>query len=272
MDGCATQARCSSSNDSARSSETSARGIAFASDFDGTLCAEGTWCSFDERDIDAIRAFRARGGLFGISTGRSVGGLIHAINASQAPLALDFIIAATGSYVVDGTGRCILKAEANLTALAQVIDRFGPTYPLVVQGGDHMYTFSAPARDQVHIDSLQDMAGALGVSLRCTSPQDAQEVAAWINTQLGQDLVAYENVRNVDVVGRGSSKGRALRAVKAHVSAEQTAAIGDSYNDLSMLISADTAFTFADAPDVVKARVDKIVSSVSEALAFVQDL
>lgn len=245
-----------------------ASGVAFASDLDGTLCPQGSWSRFDAADVAAIRELQRAGGLFGICTGRSAGGVAHALERGAADVTLDFQIVATGALVLDGAGREVFSCRADPAAVERVVDRYLGRLPLVVQAGDHMCTFGEPTRDQVPIRSVADLGDrVLGVSLAAGSPTGAREVAAWVNAELGDKLVAFENVRNVDVVARGCSKGRAVDVVRRHLGASLVAVIGDSYNDLPMFAAADVALAFADSPREVREKADRLVGSFAEAFA-----
>ena len=73
----------------------------FASDFDGTLYF---YLAEDDRKLPAenvakIRKYQAAGNLFGLCTGRQVGGLTPFITGFVEP---DFYITSTGANLVDG--------------------------------------------------------------------------------------------------------------------------------------------------------------------------
>lgn len=70
----------------------------------------------------------------------------------------------------------------------------------------------------------------------------------------------------MDVVKRGCSKGNAILKLKDVLGLDYVAGIGDSYNDIPMLESADCAFTFVDSPIIVQDKADQLVGSVSEAI------
>ena len=48
-----------------------------------------------------------------------------------------------------------------------------------------------------------------------------------------------------------------------------TCAIGDSYNDQSMLEQTDLSFTFPTSPQVVQNSADRIVENIAQALDYV---
>ena len=80
----------------------------FASDFDGTLYF---YKADDENklpkaNVDKIREYQAAGNLFGLCTGRQVGGLTPFITGFVEP---DFFITSSGSNIVDREFKEIYK-------------------------------------------------------------------------------------------------------------------------------------------------------------------
>lgn len=244
-----------------------------ASDLDGTLYLRGSQGEryFLPGDIAAVRAFQRAGNLFGLCTGRSYGGALKPLHDDAIDLRLDFCIVASGALILDAEGRELVGHRADPAAVQWVLDAF-PGVPSVVQGGDHMYTFGDPFYEQVHIDSLADLGGnVFGISLAPGSPEAAAQIADRINAEAGSALAAYQNVRNVDVVARGVSKGTGIAEARGLLNAAEVAAVGDSYNDLPMLVAADQSFTFASSPEPLQGRVTKVVDSVAEVVAFLVD-
>ena len=76
-----------------------ARGTAFASDLDGTLC-ESDWetrtQTIDPVDIEAVRRYQQEGGLFGVCTGRA---FVAAAEPLEGLLEPDFYIVTTGAQI-----------------------------------------------------------------------------------------------------------------------------------------------------------------------------
>jgi hypothetical protein len=68
----------------------------------------------------------------------------------------------------------------------------------------------------------------------------------------------------VEVLDPGVDKGRALHFVAAHyrVALDATLAVGDSWNDLPLLLAAGTAIAMGSAPPEVRARADAVVGDV----------
>ena len=88
----------------------------FASDFDGTLYF---YLAEDDRKLPAenvakIREYQAAGHLFGLCTGRQVGGLTPFITGFVEP---DFYITSSGANIVDTQFRETLTSKATSVSL-----------------------------------------------------------------------------------------------------------------------------------------------------------
>lgn len=240
--------------------------IAFASDFDNTLYfgAEKSGCRIEDRE--EIRRFQSAGNLFGISTGRSLRGIRHA--AGDIPF--DFYILTSGALVLDGDCQLIAASEVSTERLRQIYERYKADTLSVIHAAGGVYTFAAGNAMQEHIDTFDSLSGmaVYGMSFHVWTPEAAAAMAEQINAWCGGEIRAFQNVANVDIVADGVSKGAALQCVKAHYGVAETAAIGDSYNDIPMLQAAAKSFTFFDSPLQVRLAASHIVGSVSEALTI----
>lgn len=241
---------------------------ALASDFDNTLFFMFQEETYRPGDREAIRAFQAQGGLFGISTGRSLTGVRQATGDN---VAYDFYILANGSLVLDKHLRTLQKKVVPMSLVRSLYDRYGKLENSVIQAGDTVYTFG-PADNpmQTHIDDFEELDGKdiYGISFYTGSEDRAKEMAGDAQQHYGRTIEAYANTVVLDIVGAGCSKGQALETVRQALALERVGAIGDSYNDISMLESADISFTFSYAPQPVQASAGHIVGSVREALTL----
>lgn len=239
-----------------------------ASDFDNTLYFMFEDPKYRPGDREAVRAFRSAGGLFGVSTGRSLQGVRL---AALDDVHFDFYILVSGSLVLDGDGKELYKNTVPMDYVKALYERYGKTSETVIQANDTVYTFDDELHGlQTHIDSFDDLdeADLYGISFYAGSAERAHEMEDEIHAAYGDVLTAYANTTVVDVVGKGCSKGAALEIVRQRLALDCVGAIGDSFNDTSMLQAADVSFTFDYAPQAVQAAADHIVGSVKEALTY----
>jgi len=97
----------------------------------------------------------------------------------------------------------------------------------------------------------------------------AKEITDEINNDYPV-LHAFQNVNAIDIVKRGCSKGQGILKLEVLIS-DETAGIGDSYNDLEMFKVVDYSFTFKTSPQDIQQQTTFVVSSVKEAVAIVKE-
>lgn len=242
--------------------------IGLASDFDNTLYFMFEEEKYRPGDLEAIRAFQAKGGLFGVSTGRSLQGVRK---AALDDVAFDFYILATGSLVLD-KDLCVLdRHTVDIALVKELYERYGEMAEAVIQGDDTVYSFKKDVYGlQTPIQSFADIAQSqiYGISFYAGTAQNAHAITTEIQRLYGTHVTAYENTSVLDVVSRDCSKGTALKTVKKALLLDRLGAIGDSYNDVPMLREGDCSFTFPYAPDSVQQEADHIVTTMAEALTL----
>lgn len=241
--------------------------VAFASDYDGTL-VEGVDRMRPE-DVAAIRRFQQAGGLFGACSGRALNCVLEP--AEKNAFDLDFIVASTGSVIViggkvveshplaDDVARGLVSEfrgeRMGLHALSRFVVNFGPTSP-----------------NQTKVDSLEDFLDGrrneqvYAMSVNFGDEGKAQEAVRRVSGRFGASVMAFQNVGSIDIVPLGCSKGRGLRTARDLLGADLMGGIGDSYNDIPLLLAADVAYTFHTSPLEVRRQADVLVDSVADAV------
>lgn len=240
--------------------------IALASDFDNTLYFHNTEERFYAQDVFEILFFQKRGGIFGICTGRSPDSVFDNIGTFIRP---DFIISVSGALIVDGKGN-VLESHSIAPAVTERICReFEEEAEMVVHAGGHVYCFGeAEYPLQIRIGSFEELPqdAIYGISMRFKDIEAAAEAASLIREKYGAEAAPFQNVNHVDVVAAGCSKGAGAARVRELFGIEKLGGIGDSYNDLPLIETADVGFTFPGAPKELRAAADEIVLSVSQAI------
>lgn len=239
---------------------------ALASDFDNTLYFHDTEERFRAQDVFEILFFRKRGGVFGICTGRSPDSIFDTVGTFIRP---DFIVSVSGALLVDGDGN-VLDSSRLLPETAEAIWReYGDRAALVFHADGRVYSMHTREYPlQVVIESFQELPqdAIYGISMRFESAAEAAEAVSAIRSKYGDTAAPYQNVRNVDIVAAGCSKGTGLSRVREILGIDKMGGIGDSYNDLPLLEASDVGFTFPDAPKELREAADYVVQSVSEAI------
>lgn len=241
---------------------------AMASDFDGTL-----FFMFDEeplrqKDLNAIEIFQKNGGLFGICTGRSQKGITDFVPEGL----FDFYILVSGALILDRNQQVISKTCIPFSVMKEIHENYKNQVKLIIQANDNVYNTQNQLPYQIYLEEIDDLKDGdiYGLSFGTKSKEDAKVIAKEINDAYGDILIAFANVKNVDIVSKDCSKGNALKMIREYLAIDCMAGIGDSHNDIPMLEDADYAYTFAYAPEQAQEVADAIVGSVAEALQIFQ--
>ena len=246
----------------------------FASDFDGTLYF---YKAEDERklpkeNVAKIREYQAAGNLFGLCTGRQVGGLTPFIGGKVEP---DFFITSSGANIVDRNYKEIYKRGVDRDVADALIREMNPKgFRLTLDVEGEICVFSEmdyPGHYNI-ITGVDDCPPGLihQVSIHTEALEDAAYYAKWVNDHFGDKVEAFQNVIEIDIAPKGCSKGKGVRMLR-EILEEQMGpirlyGIGDSINDLPLLRESDVSYTFSFAPKEVQEEADFVVNTLVQAL------
>lgn len=262
-----------------------------ALDFDGTLYhrREDGSHSFNQADLEAIRAWRDAGHMALIATGRSRSALAFAMpdtaapdTATQPPLTVDYRVLSNGGSAASGDGAELIYAYPIDTAILEAaIDRFADVEGVAVFGTtigpvDGVFTNTTDASDEftAHFKEMTkaDIDEHTFAVVPIWVPDDdalRAEVVTWAE-QFGNVTVA-QNQDYVDIMAAGRNKGTGIAELLAHIGIDRSDVelytFGDSWNDLEMHRIADRSHAFPHSPDEVQAAVDEVVETVAEILS-----
>ena len=246
----------------------------FASDFDGTLYF---YKAEDDRklppeNVAKIKEYQAAGHIFGLCTGRQVGGLTPVITGFFEP---DFCITSSGANIVDRNYQPILKRGVDRDIADALVKEYNPKgYRMTLDVEGEICVFAKmdyPGKYYI-ITGVDDCPPGLihQVSIHTESLEDAAAQAASINERYGDRVEAFQNVVEIDIAPRGCSKGKGVEALKAHMKETwgdvKLYGIGDSINDLPLLNASDVSYTFPYAPEEVQKQATKVVPTIVDAL------
>ena len=243
----------------------------FASDFDGTLFFHDT-NSFRPEDLEAIRRFRAEGGLFGLDTGRAFEAVVKQPEIRELPW--DFVIASTGSSIFDREGACLWRKDVDKDAVRELYEglapyAMGPAYNFPV-AADNYWTVGSRVDWPVlrYAATFDDIEGPFtGGGIETETIEIAQEAAAFVRERFAGVFDAFVNLASIDVVPAGCSKGAGLARAAELFGATLTGGIGDSFNDLPLIEAADFGYAFRWADAALHLSASALVETEAEALA-----
>lgn len=241
-----------------------------ASDFDGTLYFDKIEGHYKKEDIVAIKKFQQAGHKFGVCTGRPYMGIVEFMSKD---IDIDFYITNSGACIYDGKGNILIKNDMPVEGVNELL-RLYPNQRTVIMCSDKVYVRNdkekmfgnAPFKNTY---TNQDLHSELifGTSFHFDSNEEAKKAAEYVTKNI-EGITAYQNINDVDCVKNGCSKETGLNNLRHlwHVTKEDAACIGDSYNDLPMLNAFENSFTFTYSPDDVQNQAGHVVNQLCDAI------
>lgn len=248
-------------------------------DFDRTLTNRRD--EIPARNLEAIQAFLAEGGMFTVATGRSVP--IFRQRAASVPANAPFILC-NGAVCFDFSENKALFSRSlpeNCIAFVKALSTRYPTLRIELQDLSAHYPVGAQ-QDQRHAQTHHVPVRYLPLTqiphpvfkiivigpftptpeypdffVGCSAAEDAwyTEVYEYIQRTYGDQCCAIRSApRMIEIQPRGTSKGIAARSLANHFERKRLVCVGDAPNDLSMLEEADLAFVPANAAPILSAR------------------
>ncbi len=230
-----------------------------ASDFDGTLADKG-W-PIPENKV-AVAAFRKRGGIFGVVSGR------HYSIARDLPSligGIDFMICCTGALILDGDSKVLFHKTAPVDDLVREVVMAAKAFG--AKGFGIGYLGEYTELDLTKDDPLADCPLAEYDHNNCIfyRDEDAAAFITYLKEKQGEAFNGYQNGWNVDMPPVGCSKVSALRWYLEKHQGATLYTVGDNYNDIPML-TAFPSYAVENGVPEAKATADHICKSVAEML------
>lgn len=242
---------------------------AIISDGDGTLI--GPDHEIPAKNLDAIRSFVDRAGVFILATGRPKNGAGHV--TSKIP-GLSLSVFFNGAMVYDHINGKVLYEDSlppGMNAPARYILEHHPNAGLECFTAEEAWILKESIYTREHFALLREEP-------RYAAPEDLPDsgILKMFVTGETEDLEAvrtalterypgmFNAVRSsgiyLEIFSPKSSKGRALSFLREYFGEKrEMIALGDGFNDVSMFLEADRVFVPEDASEVVK-RYGTVVS------------
>lgn len=256
------------------------------SDIDGTALRASK--GIPPQNIEAAQRFVDLGGRFTFATGR-------VIEAAE-PVVREFpvnapIIIANGAMICEAGSMRVLEehkiTEKTHETAEELVRRFdGRAAVIIADGG--FYCPVAPSKENirlarthslVHMDYCKIESAPESchkILLLTTDGQQAKQIRKETVDMEGRFGVVVSGRRLVELIPPDVDKGRGMRTVAGmlNIHPEDTAAIGDNENDLSMLLGASLSAAPADAVPEVCAHVGRVVCNCMEGelAMFIEEL
>lgn len=261
-------------------------GIMIASDLDGTFL--DTKGRVVQRNVDAIRAFCAEGGLFTFATGRHHDHLPEAVPGVRELVNMPVIVA-NGSYLYDfGEERVLAEVFMDVDASRPVLQFARANYPRVgfrvstPQGyltdgrTDYMRKFISYSKKHrsylVEVAPIEQWMQRLWHKIVFQGEcEELDALYADLVAEFGEDAFEYNksSATLFEIQKKGCSKGSMLKALKQSYEIltghpVKVFGVGDYENDLALLGAADIAVCPANAHAAVKKISNMVLCSNDE--------
>ncbi|MGN1230524.1 MAG: Cof-type HAD-IIB family hydrolase [Anaerotignum sp.] len=241
------------------------------SDMDGTLLWKGVSVSVE--NCEAIRRAVDKGVDFVICTGRGVFGVEEHLKALGLIGKKGYVICQNGATVYDLRDmRLVLKESFSPFLLKPVADYarklgleifyYDDRRLMAEQMTGVLKTYCRVMRTSPHL--VNDPTEYEGEFTKClfSGPREALEkVKAYAEETIGDKVnLFYSSETYLEFVKKSVNKGNALEAAAkdAGVALRDTIAIGDSDNDLSMILKAGLGVAMKNGQEHIKAAADYI--------------
>ncbi len=249
------------------------------SDFDNTLLRSDLTVA--PETIRAIAEYRARGGKFVLVTGRSIQSALE--QAKMLGLSGE-VVASMGAVIVDiETGQTHLEGGMpNAIAVSVIRDAEARGQKVLCYVKRKLYVQEIDDFTEKYESIVRVKANLTGGSLAdyverdgrevekvivfCL-PEEARDITAQKQKTFGNQVcVVISAPFMVEIVNPKYTKGRAVEFVAKRygVPIEETLAVGDSTNDLEMLIAAGYGVAVENAMPELKEVADEITVSCDE--------
>ncbi|MDL2273235.1 HAD-IIB family hydrolase [Oscillospiraceae bacterium OttesenSCG-928-G22] len=237
-------------------------GVLLATDFDHSLTAlDG---SVSEKNIRAISAFVAEGGLFSVATGRAKVALERPVQT--LPVNLPCILS-NGALIYDfQTGDIVHLCPLPETAggpLKTLLSRY-PKAGLEVFGLSSCHVFQANEYTERHLRNVgitpdsapfSDIPFPWVKALFSGETELLLEIGGDVNRNFTEHFYAVLSTPSLlEIMNRDANKGKAVSRIARDAGARLVACVGDAENDLPMLETADIAYIPENAHPSLKTR------------------
>ncbi len=221
-----------------------------ASDYDRTLYQNGT---ISIETIEAIKAFRAKGHLFGLVTGRDYTiGYDRFKKNNDFPF--DFVVSNNGACAYDKDGNIYFSEQINggekygeSTLAQELIKRclqltsnpcgiaferskfnFHPNYPSGAK---------VEGKEYCSLSVLKEVGNFISANAICETNEQATAVMQTLKEEFGLYLNPVQNGRNIDITPAGVDKSTGIERLAAclGIADEYIWTAGDNFNDMTML-------------------------------------
>ncbi|MEI0477999.1 HAD-IIB family hydrolase [Brachyspira pulli] len=244
----------------------------FASDYDMTIYIHE---KIDDSVFDAIKKWREKENIFAIATGRNKFSIFEHID--RYGLEFDYVVANNGALVFNSKREMIFEDTINDDIAYNVINFLYENFSGTVEVANDNYIISIKSKDgndilpfrvdkKISINDIKTINHIIQINKMTPDAKATEEVANIINEKF-DDVIAYGNIRTVDIVKNTVNKANGVsfveNLIKKDNTLEKVIVAGDSNNDIDMIKKYD-GFAQINARENVKAITNKYFNFISD--------
>ena len=251
-----------------------------ACDLDETLLSDDRTISKD--NVEAIQKAKELGVKFVPATGRgfnTVGGTLKDLGLYD--LENEYVISYNGGAITENKGSKLLHFEGISFEKASVLYKRGLDYDVCIHvyTKDMVYAYKYVQEEKDYLAGRMEVTEIFDDNIDFLKGQEIVKVL-YMNTdyqylkgiendlkEITGDLdVSYSSNRYIEFNHKGVNKGAGLKKLAdlLHIDIQDTIAIGDNYNDLSMIKDAGLGVGVQNAAPGIKPDCDYITTATCE--------
>ena len=256
----------------------------FASDYDGTYWKHTFKGQVDlVKNIKQTKQWREEGNLFVFATGRPIS--MMRLEKYMHGIVYDYIVGLNGGIIISKTGDILFRETINNSIARKIMILIQQKEVLHYSVSDglcgHYHTAFGWSHKTFYgfaffklflktygltLDEALNRP-VVQISVKLKSADEASSFAHQMNQLFGKDIVAFSNLRHVDIAARGLSKATGIEYIanRHGIDANDIYCMGDSFNDLPML-KRYHGFTLPEAHQTIKENVRGVFETVGDAL------
>lgn len=250
----------------------------FVSDYDMTLYINE---HIDEKVLEAIKRWRENKNIFVIATGRNKFSIFEQIEKYN--IGFDYLIANNGALIFDNERKIIYKETIDENEAYKVIEslfyKFGNKFGATVEIANEENIISVRSKEKndilnseyfnkfkiIDIDEIHSVKNIVQINKTTNDIEKTKTVAEFINDNF-KEVVAYGNIRTVDIVGKKVNKANGIAFLENKLkdkNIEKIFVAGDSNNDIEMIKKYD-GYVQENAAENIKSITNKYFYLISD--------
>ncbi len=242
-----------------------------ALDLDDTLLSEDLTIS--HKNIEAIRAMEAKGIKIILVSGRPFESMVKYIDVLDIHNEEDYIVSFNGALVNKISGEEVFNGIIEGDILHKLIDMGRERNISVQLYNDKLTVEKYTDRTKEYeyltgmkshmVEDLKEIPRSIKVLFNHSAGPDLEQFRLDLLEAFGDVFnIFYSKPNYIEVLNKKSSKGLAVAymAEKLGIKQEAVVAVGDGFNDASMIEYAGVGIAVANAPDGVKEIADYVTT------------